>query len=121
MLQLFESHGFGQVAVKPSLVGQGLVAVLTPTCLSYDQRVFEHFILAKNAAYLVTVHARQSNIEKDDIWPVTLGGLQGFGTIMRDLEFMSHLFQHQAQHEGEFGVVIDDKDLQGTVAWCLAR
>jgi hypothetical protein len=67
--EICESHWLGEMMVKSGFGRQYLVSILTPTSLRNDWYALEEFVLSKCSADLIAIHAWQSNIKQNDVWP----------------------------------------------------
>ena len=96
------------MSVEASLVSALQVFGERVAAQGHEEDAFQSVVDAEGARDLVTVHARQADIAKHDLWLELPGPGQPLGTVVRDLDDVATECEHLAQAVGCVDIVLDD-------------
>ncbi len=112
--KIIKRYGLGQVMIEPGFKRQCLVFGLPAPALRNDRGVFEQFVFAKRATDLVSIHSRQSDIEKNHVWPVFSSHRECLSAIVGEAIIMTDSLQHPGHCLSHVGIVVDNQDFERT-------
>ena len=75
----------------------------------HQHRALETSIRPQLAGHVIAVHARQADIQQDNVRSKLLGQRQGLRPVVRDAHFAAQHAQQARQGRDRIGMVVDDE------------
>lgn len=102
----------GQVPVEAGFFGACAVIGSPPTCQRNQRRFFQPRHLPQSLGDFVTIHARQSDIQKDDMGTEFSSRLQRLMAIVRNEGYVPEKIQQGGHRICRVDIVVDNKNSQ---------